>query len=151
LIKVDASGGLSKTARTMAYFREVRNREVKMADKYLEIIRAKTPEKTGETRKSWTVSLKSSPDAVEWTISPVGREEIVAYLEYGTKDHVIEGNPLLSFYWEKLGTDVVFKWVHHPGTKPLAIVRLTQDEIDAEAKRLVDEIHATMRAIWPSG
>lgn len=35
----------------------------------------------------------------------------------GTRPHPIVGNPLLSFFWPKLGTNVVFRSVQHPGTK----------------------------------
>ena len=35
----------------------------------------------------------------------------------GTRPHPIVGNPLLSFFWPKLGTNVVFRRVQHPGTK----------------------------------
>lgn len=35
----------------------------------------------------------------------------------GTRPHVITGNPLLAFFWPKLGRGVVFRSVQHPGTK----------------------------------
>ncbi len=35
----------------------------------------------------------------------------------GTRPHKITGNPLLAFFWPKMGSNVVFRSVHHPGTK----------------------------------
>lgn len=39
------------------------------------------------------------------------------YVIKGTRPHVIEGNPLLAFFWPKVGQFVVFPKVNHPGTK----------------------------------
>lgn len=36
----------------------------------------------------------------------------------GTAPHPIEGNPLLVFFWPKVGRVVFFRHVNHPGTKP---------------------------------
>lgn len=35
----------------------------------------------------------------------------------GTRAHTITGNPLLGFFWPKVGSFVVFRSVHHPGTR----------------------------------
>lgn len=35
----------------------------------------------------------------------------------GTRPHTITGNPLLGFFWPKVGQFVVFHSVRHPGTK----------------------------------
>lgn len=35
----------------------------------------------------------------------------------GTRPHKIVGNPLLGFFWPKVGQFVVFASVNHPGTK----------------------------------
>ena len=37
------------------------------------------------------------------------------YIENGTRPHVIPGNPRLNFYWQKVGLDVSFNSVNHPG------------------------------------
>lgn len=39
------------------------------------------------------------------------------YVVKGTRPHRIEGNPLLAFFWPKVGRNVVFRSVQHPGTK----------------------------------
>lgn len=46
--------------------------------------------------------------------------EHVKYAEWvvkGTAPHVIEGKPLLVFFWPKVGRVVAFPRVNHPGTK----------------------------------
>lgn len=44
--------------------------------------------------------------------------EIAWYVIGGTRPHLIQGNPLLHFYWDKAGGWVTFAHVNHPGTKP---------------------------------
>jgi hypothetical protein len=39
------------------------------------------------------------------------------YVLKGTRPHKITGNPLLGFFWPKVGQFVVFRSVNHPGTK----------------------------------
>lgn len=39
-----------------------------------------------------------------------------SFMDAGTAPHRIDGNPLLSFHWEKIGRNVVFRFVNHPGT-----------------------------------
>lgn len=36
----------------------------------------------------------------------------------GTDPHVINGNPLLVFFWGRAGRVVAFPFVNHPGTQP---------------------------------
>lgn len=38
------------------------------------------------------------------------------YVDRGTKPHDIHGNPLLKFYWPKIGAWVALRKVKHPGT-----------------------------------
>lgn len=38
------------------------------------------------------------------------------YTDAGTPPHPIDGNPLLYFFWEKLGRFVALPHVNHPGT-----------------------------------
>lgn len=49
-------------------------------------------------------------------IDPRKFPDVVAKtLESGSKAHDIVGNPYLAFYFGKLGRNVVFRKVHHPG------------------------------------
>lgn len=40
-----------------------------------------------------------------------------SYLEEGTPPHLIPGNPFLAFEWR--GERVFFRYVNHPGTRPM--------------------------------
>lgn len=44
------------------------------------------------------------------------------YVEYGTKPHMIVGNPFLHFQWK--GEWVNFRYVNHPGTKAQPFMHL---------------------------
>lgn len=46
-----------------------------------------------------------------------------AALEYGTKPHTINIKNAKVLHFKKDGKDIFAKIVHHPGTKPLAIMR----------------------------
>lgn len=45
-------------------------------------------------------------------------DPVMLWVTEGTVPHLIEGNPLLTFYWPKMGRVVSFPRVNHPGTKP---------------------------------
>lgn len=53
----------------------------------------------------------------------IANADYSADLEYGTKPHVIEPKNAKALHFKKDGKDVFAKIVHHPGTKPLAIMR----------------------------
>lgn len=40
------------------------------------------------------------------------------FVHEGTRPHVIEGKPLLAFFWNVTGAFMVLPRVNHPGTKP---------------------------------
>lgn len=161
MIRVNTNGAVRKIQAAMRNLEERRRAEVALADKYLEIIKERTPVgkttcgervvPSGATRKSWTLHvLQNDVHGVRWTINADGREDIVLYLEWGTPDHIISAKPggALSFEWPKMGGgEFAFKHVHHPGTKPLGFVRLTQAQLDAETDRLTEEMHAKNRAL----
>jgi hypothetical protein len=126
-----------------------RAKELALGDKYLEVIKDRTPVKTGETRKSWTLHIhQNDANGVRWTISPDGREEIVGYLEFGTKPHIIRPkDPGGVLVFEVDGETVFTKIVHHPGIKALGIVRLTKHELKQEARSLTTQMHRAIRAV----
>lgn len=59
------------------------------------------------------------------------------YLEEGTRPHEIAGNPILAFYWDKMGADVFFRRVQHPGTKAYQFMARTFAE---QREDIVNEI-----------
>lgn len=43
--------------------------------------------------------------------------EYASYLDQGTDPHYIVGNPLLHFYWDKVGKNMTLPFVWHPGSQ----------------------------------
>jgi hypothetical protein len=67
-----------------------------------------------------TQELRESTNQIYGLVSlksPSAGGLLPTYLEEGTRPHEIVGNPFLAFHWERLGVDVVFRRVQHPGTK----------------------------------
>lgn len=59
-------------------------------------------------------------------------------LEYGTRPHEIKAKPggTLAFFWPAVGAMVFAQSVHHPGTKPYAMIRTAYRQATGEARAL---------------
>ena len=146
---VDTSQFAEKIEKTLKLYETVQTQAVKLAHYYLDVLRARTPKKTGATRESWTVHFHLvDGNTVIWEISPDGREKEVTFLEFGTAPHVIEAKAANALAFEVDGETVFAMKVFHPGTKPLGFVRLTQDDLDKEARVLADRLLANLRSLW---
>ena len=162
-IRVNARNMTEKGRASLQAMNEIRGREIELADHFLQVIRDRTPVKTGETARSWHIHHEQDPNGIRWTISPDGRELIVTYLEFGTREHVIvpKGTFAAQYFghsasgvlrFETETGEVVFtKRVYHPGTKPLGIVKQTQSEIKEEGRKLIRRLHTKLRQIWLTG
>jgi hypothetical protein len=102
--------------------------------------RAKAPVKDGCLRSSIVKRLEVRPEGLavrivaDTTPCDPQRRSYALFVNNGTKPHVIQGNPLLSFFWAagpQGAGQYVMASVNHPGTKaqpfltdalPLAIV-----------------------------
>lgn len=88
--------------------------------------------------RGWkAVPLPTTRAAARWAVlntdpranAPVPRSStgrtLLNVLEYGTMPHKIEAKnaPMLAFFWEKLGINVRFRKVQHPGTRPYHFLR----------------------------
>ena len=74
------------------------------------------PKKSGDFARGIGFRSFTSGDTVGFTIhtpQPLG-----SFIIDGTRPHAIVGNPILAFYWEKVGRMVFTHSVAHPGTKP---------------------------------
>jgi hypothetical protein len=66
-------------------------------------------------------------------IDPAKFPNVVAHtLESGSVAHDIEGNPYLAFFFEKLGQNVVFRKVHHPGYAGKSYMQSSLDEMHGD-------------------
>lgn len=66
-------------------------------------------------------------------------KELLPFLEFGTRPHMIYGNPILHFTTEG-GEDVFTTVVHHPGTKPHHMVKYARMTLEAKLKALEAEV-----------
>lgn len=149
MMTVDARRGMMKVKQSQKmleiYYQALRDR----GEKTLETLQSRTPVDTGETAKSWALTYRSvSKDKVSWSINPEGKEDVVRFLEYGTKPHVIEPVDKEALKFEVGGDEVFAKSAYHPGTRPLGFVRKTKDELREWATREHDKLKARIKKIW---
>ena len=103
-------------------------------------LKAAAPKKTGELERSISVrpttgySPRISPTI---TLVAEAKAPQARFTEEGTRPHEIRGNPILAFYWEKVGRFVYFRKVNHPGNKAKPWFRPT-----------IDDAGALFRQIW---
>jgi hypothetical protein len=89
-----------------------------------------------------TVRMIENPNEIYGTvfIDPGKFPNVVAHtLESGSVAHEIEGNPYLAFFFEKLGQNVVFRRVHHPGFEGRSYMQSSLDEMQDELKQKATE------------
>lgn len=67
---------------------------------------------TGDLSREWNASTQPSGSGAVSTLTFT--TEYASFVDQGTRPHVIEGNPLLSFSWG--GQQVIVHSVQHPGT-----------------------------------
>lgn len=70
-------------------------------------------------------------------------------LEHGSSPHLISPvhGPYLVFLWRKAGKVVRARSVHHPGTRPYAMIALSKVRADIELKKTFDAVQKTLRYI----
>jgi HK97 gp10 family phage protein len=74
--------------------------------------------RTGKAQQSIVMRVKSNNEAQVYMGVNYGK-----FIEYGTKPHVIQGKPILS--WKVGGQRFFARRVNHPGTKPRPFWRPT--------------------------
>lgn len=60
-------------------------------------------------------------------------------IEFGAAPHRIDGNPFLRFFWDKIGEDVVFRAVNHPGNGAQPYLRPAYEIVSARAMAVAAE------------
>ena len=146
---IDTSQLSANIEKTLKLYETVQVQAVKLAHYYVDVLRARTPKKTGKTAESWTIHFHVvDENTVVWEISPDGKEKEVTFLEFGTAPHVIEANAANALRFEVDGEVIFATKVFHPGTKPLGFVRLTQDDLDKEARELAERLLRNLNALW---
>jgi len=61
----------------------------------------------------------------------VSRAKYSAYVHDGTRPHIIRARraAALHFFWPKVGREVFFRHVHHPGTRPRPFMLEAAEEV----------------------
>lgn len=91
----------------------------KRAERVENLAKIEAPSKTGELRRQIRTSQSRDVQGRYSTGYDVtSNAPYSIFVIKGTRPHKITGNPLLAFFWPKLGRDVVFRSVQHPGTRP---------------------------------
>lgn len=75
-------------------------------------LRNTSPTESGELRERTTVRARGLSAEVAVAVS------YASYVSEGTQPHPIVGNPILAFYWSRIGRTAFFRRVSHPGTRP---------------------------------
>lgn len=91
----------------------------KRAERVEKLAKVEAPSKTGELRRQIRTSQSRDVQGRYSTGYDVtSNAPYSIFVIKGTRPHTITGNPLLAFFWPKLGQNVVFRSVKHPGTQP---------------------------------
>lgn len=70
------------------------------------------------------------------------------FVESGTKPHRIEGNPLLKFFWPKVGAWVAFRGVNHPGSKAHSFMGPGMQKAERVLWRELEMTRRKIYGIW---
>lgn len=60
-------------------------------------------------------------------------------IEFGAAPHRIDGSPFLRFFWDRIGEDVVFRAVNHPGNGAQPYLRPAYEIISGRAMAVAAE------------
>lgn len=64
------------------------------------------------------------------------KAKYASYLEEGTQPHLIAGDPFLAFEWK--GEKVFFRYVNHPGTRPMPFMGPALQKAERVVQREVE-------------
>lgn len=91
----------------------------KRAERVEKLAKVEAPSKTGELRRQIRTSQSRDVQGRYSTgYDVISDAPYSIFVIKGTRPHTITGNPLLAFFWPKIGANVVFRSVQHPGTRP---------------------------------
>jgi hypothetical protein len=111
-----------------------------LVDDGAELSRAMAPE--GSKPDPRTVPLKASITS-KMTSRTSGHWQASARhalaIEFGAVPHRIEGSPFLSFFWDRMGENVVFRVVNHPGNGAQPYLRPAYEVIAGRAMQVAAE------------
>jgi hypothetical protein len=148
-IKVDNTRALAKFRRLPV---QVRDNLRRALPPLINQLAASVESKLGsdlKSRKTLTVTRELHDTTANKIYGVVGLESpsagglLPTYLEKGTVAHLIKGNPVLAFYWDKIGRQAYFRSVQHPGTKPYEFMSRAFAEMREEIVAQIKEAAKT--------
>jgi hypothetical protein len=90
----------------------------KRAEKVETRAKVEAPSKSGELRRLIrTTQSRDVQGRYQTGYDVTSNAPYSIFVIRGTRPHPIVGNPLLAFFWPKVGRNVAFRSVQHPGTK----------------------------------
>lgn len=128
-VKLRASAGkqtIDEAAiQEVTHGRGVKDDFMRRARNVMDYQQANVGVKTGRLRS--TIRIEQDDDATTSVIAGrAGETPYLGYQMYGAAPHVIRprsSNGMLRFYWEKVGAQVAFRRVSHPGSKATRFVQ----------------------------
>jgi hypothetical protein len=100
-----------------------------------------------KTRRRLVVKqeMVENPQAIYGRVTTVSTEEpymLPEWLEDGTEPHVIRARSAgaLAFFWSKLGKNVMFKQVNHPGFAGIHYTQNAFNAMESEIRRTINSI-----------
>ena len=120
---------------------EKRSRLRSLGRRFKELAQDEAPKRTGEFADTIFFRTYVSGNVVGFTAG--GRQPLSDWIRFGTRPHPIVGNPLLAFFWERVGEFVIVHSVQHPGTKPNDYLQRAHDRWLPEARSELDALART--------
>lgn len=116
-VKVEVTTNQAETQRVFMRFADKDAKQ--RAEKVLDAAQREAPKgKTGELFRGLKMS-QSRDTRGQWATGydVISNAPYTLFVIRGTRPHPIVGHPLLAFFWPKMGANVVFRHVMHPGTQ----------------------------------
>ena len=151
-IKVDTTHAIAKFDRIPVAVRDNLRAVIPDLTRALgRLVNAKLDsELKSRNRLNVTEEMHENPNYIYGIVGLVGGppEFLPNIIETGAQPHPIEGNPILAFFWEKLGQQVFFRHVNHPGFKGIRAMERSLDEMRGEiVAKITETTHATAQGV----
>jgi hypothetical protein len=156
-IKVDATSALAKLSPSTGIPEQVRKNLRALLPDLTRRVGAQV-ESNLDSRLKSRRTLEVKKELVESPNYIYGRVRLVAnppspsflpdILESGARAHLIQGNPILSFFWDKVGKQVFFPQVNHPGFSGTQSMKDAFDSMQSVIRsNLEDSVFGAVRGI----
>ena len=145
----DMAGRFAKSSKEVISAR--RDAVRAMGKKYVVAAKKEAPKgETGKFANSIGFQTYQTTDGVGFRA--YASQPLFTWITEGTDPHIIRGNPILAFFWQRgpAGPGMYFyHWVNHPGTKPnpfhLRAYDEVKDEFDVELAKISTRVFNSLK------